>query len=63
MNKTLSLLTIVLTLAFAACSTQSGCKKVEMGQCGSTAKGKHVMLQKNAFASGGHVVRLANPSH
>ena len=63
MNKTLSLLTVVLTLAFAACSSHSGCRKVEMGKCDSNAKGKHVMLQQNSFADGGHVVRLANPTH
>lgn len=63
MNKTLSLLTVVLTLAFAACSSQSGARKVEMGHCNSNAKGKKVMLQQNAFADGGHVVRLAAPSH
>ena len=62
MNKTISLLTIALTLAFAACSSQSGCRKVEMGHCDSDAKGKHVMLQQNAFADGGRVVRLANPT-
>jgi hypothetical protein len=62
MNKTLSLLTIALTLAFSACSSQSGSRKVEMGVCDSDAKGKKVMLQQNAFADGGRVVRLANPT-
>lgn len=62
MNKTLSLLTLVLTLAFAACSTKSGCRKVEMGECDSSAKGKKITLQENSFADDGRVVRLASPS-
>lgn len=62
MNKTLTLLTIALTLTFAACSSHSGCRKVEMGHCDSDAKGRKVMLQQNSFADGGRVVRLANPT-
>ena len=60
MKQAFAFFAIVLTLAFGACSSKAGVKKVNLATCAPGDSGKLVHLQENSFAPGGRVVRLAH---